>query len=202
MNAASLSPRDVFVPEERAIAMIESCAMQIAQAATIADVKRVISQADAIAAVVRKINASHAVRKSALALQLDAEIQLGVLTRAIPQGSTGRAAAGSPGQATKSKVLKEHGLHSQRISVAEKLAAMPREQVMAAASASKTGTITGVALHLGLKKPYVAPSASFRKIAMNAIGLLVTCQTANRVPRCDEVDALRDSFTNADVVVS
>lgn len=195
---ADLATRDIFVPEERAIGMIEACAAQLARVATIEDVKRVISQADAIAAVVRKIKASDAVRRSALRLQLDAEIQLGTLTRDIPRGATGRSAARNPGQPTKTKVLKAHGLPSQRVNLAERMAAMPREKVMAAASASRSGTLAGVATDLGLKSAYVHTSTTMRKIAMNAIGLLVQCQTVGRAPKPEEVDPLREAFGNAD----
>jgi len=195
---ADIAPRAAgfLVPEERALAMIESCAAQIESASTLPAIMQVITQAEAISAVIRKIKASERAKRAALALLVDAEIQLGRITQAIPHGRTGCKPAA--GQRTKGKVLAEHQIAQYRASVAERLSEVPRETVGAAIGNAQRMTMREVLVGVGLRPLFRGVSMDMRKVAMNAIGLLVQCQTQGRAPRAEEVDPLRDAFSTAD----
>jgi hypothetical protein len=205
--SAALALRDddtieAMVPEERAIAMIENCAAQIEKATTIPMVLRIVRQAEAIAAVTRKIEASKKVQRDASILVIYAETQLGVVTRQIPQGRRGKAAVAVPGQATKGTVLAEHGIHRSRANIAEKLAATPPTVLASALDKAERKTVHGVSVELGYAQPWAPQDRGMRKVAMNAIGLLVTCQSTKRAPTAEEVDPLRDAFGRAGLVTA
>lgn len=186
------------VPEERCVAMIESCAVQIEKATTIPMVLRVVRQAEAIAAVTRKIDASRRVQRSASTLVVYAEMQLGVITSQLPQGRRGKAALFVPDQVTKGQVLAEHGLHRSRVSIAEKLAKTPPKVLSAAIDKARYKTIHGIANELGYAKPWTSPDRGMKRVARDAIGLLVRCQTEGRAPTAEEVDPLREAFVRVD----
>lgn len=202
------SELEFLVPEDRALAMIEECALRIEGTTTLPDVMRVITQADAIAAVMRKIKASERAKQAALRLQVDAEIRLGRITRTIPRSSRGArpvVAGGSPivtGQASKGAILKKHGIQHSRAVMAEKMGETPRGALENAVQSSKT--LRGVTVALGFQAGYKPepPRAPMRKVAMDAIGLLVQCQSREKAPTAEQVDPLREAFTRAEGGVS
>lgn len=143
-----------LVPEASALAMVEMCARQLVQAATIPDILKLVTQADAISAVMSKIKASKAAQKAAMRLRVEAEAHLGRITAQIPQGKRGGAAIANRGQRTKRQVLTENGIHNYRASSAEKLARMPREEVEAAIDRAKSPGLYGVMQDLGIRKSW------------------------------------------------
>lgn len=185
---------EAMVPEDRVIAMIENCADQIERATTIPMVLRMVRQADAIAAVTRKIEASKRVQRDAETLVIYAETQLGVITRQIPQGRRGPAAV--PGQATKGAVLAQHGLHRSRANIAEKLAATPPKVLEAAIEKAERKTVHGVAVELGFAQPWlpgrVATTGTI--LAAKALELLRACVDSNSVPDAREVERLEQRY--------
>lgn len=90
--SAALSRREseYLVPEERAILLVEGCANEMFKATTIPEVKRLTSQAEAIAAVVRASEASERVKKDAEFLIVRAERRLGEITSQMPKATSGR----------------------------------------------------------------------------------------------------------------
>lgn len=196
MNALVLGETHL-VPEERALAMVESCAKQLEYVATIPDVQRVITQAEAIGAVMQKIKASDRVKRAALMLRVEAEQQLGRITKQIPQAVRGAGAAKHPGQKTKRQTLTEHGIHNYRASVAERFADTPREVIEAAADRATAKTLHGVANELGYRKPwrdYQMPETTARHLgylANEAIELLERCVQAKTPPHAGTVAEMR-----------
>lgn len=184
------------VPDESALAMIESCAGSIELVASIPDVKRAITMAEAVAAVTRKIDASERVKRAAALLVIRAEVQLGRLTKQIPQGRRGGAALKNPGQPTKNKVLEQHGLHRFRCNVAEKLAGTPEDVIEQALDRAKSKTVMGVATELGFRQRFAkqAPRSAMQKLAKDAIELLDRCRTQMRAPTQKEIDPLQWTF--------
>lgn len=198
MSAAALAAptSEYMLPEPRALAMLEACARQIESAATLPEIAAVLTQADAIAVVARKVAASERVKRTALALLVDAEIQLGRITKAIPLGRTGCKPDRT--QPTKAKTLAEHQLSQSRCSLAERLAEVPREKVAGAIGKAKRMTMREVLVDLELRPQVRGVSRGMRKVAFDAVALLVRCQSERRAPRGEEVEPLRDAFLRAD----
>lgn len=190
-----------LLPEDRALAMVDACAKQLATVSTIPDVLKVVTQADAIAAVMQKIKASDEAQKAALRLRVDAEAQLGRITAQIPLGKRGGGAQVNPGQQTKRKVLASNGLHNFRASSAEKLARMPQEEVDAAIDRAKTPGLYGVLNDLGIRKPwreYQSPERTHRDIAYlanEAIDLLERSVASKSPPHAGTVVEYRNRLT-------
>lgn len=155
MNTAiTIGAEGHLVPEETAIAMIESCAAQIEKAITIPDIQRVITSAEAINAVMKKIHASERAKRAATLLVIGAEQQLGRITKNIPRakrGGAGKRGGGGPGKMT---TLREHGINKFRYQVAEKLADTPTRDIEKAYEKSKSKTVSGVAVALGYRNDF------------------------------------------------
>ena len=173
-------PRHFLLPNEKALQMITACADSVAQAASIPDVGRVISQAEAIQVWMKKFRASEALQKAALALCVDAEIQLGKLSKQLPKlapSRSGRKADGEPRTIKgKTRTLKEAGIDPARARIAEKLAVVPVPLVHEAMTQKKT--VRGVCESLGLMPTFQGESRAEKKVrdlvflADEAIGLL------------------------------
>lgn len=198
----------ILVPEARAIEMIEACATQIQLATTIPDVKRVISQAEAIDAVMKKINATEHVKRAALLLLVEAEQQLGRITKQIPHAKRGGYAVKHPGQQGKRAALREYGINHFRAATAEKLADTPPKAIEGAVATADRKTVVGVATALGLRsawtKPnprgpsYSAPDKLARDLAFladEAIALAESCARSKTPPHAGTVAEMRARLT-------
>lgn len=201
MTSALVVAESHLVPEERAIAMIESCSAQLELAVTIPHVKRMISHAEAINLIMKKINASKRAKEAALVLVVEAEQQLGRVTKQIPQAKRGGYARLNPGQKTKRSVLIANGIHPSRCAMAEKLADVPRDLIRNAADQAKSKTLSGVSSALGLRTSrddYRMPEASMRDLgylAGEAISLLERCIQSKQPPHAGTVAEMRDRLT-------
>lgn len=100
---------EYLVPDERSVAMIRSCVRRIGLARTLPDVKVLLTQAEAVDAVVRKLRACDEVKRASLEMLVAAEQQLGRISRALPQAKRGGYAQKHPGQIGKRQILREHG---------------------------------------------------------------------------------------------
>ena len=203
MGAVAIT-RDVaagyLVPEERALAMVKACAQQLSMASTIPDILRVVSQADAISAVMEKIKATEAARKAALRLRIEAEAQLGRITAQIPQikrGPKRKDYVRPAGVQTKREVLVEYGIHNFRAAVAERLAEKPAAEVDAAIARAKGSGVRSVLQDLGLCQPWKAERASETRarhlafLASEAIELLERCARSGAAPHAGTVAEMR-----------
>jgi hypothetical protein len=195
---AALATTQFLIPEARALAMVDACARQLAEVSTIPDVLKVVTQAEAIQAVMSKIKASRDAQKAALRLRVEAEAQLGRITAQIPQGARGGAAAKNPGQRTKRQVLTESGIHHYRAGVAERLARTPAEKVEEAIANAKSPGMYGVLSDLGLRKPwreYTTPEVTSRHLdflADEAISLLERSVKTQSSPHAGTVAEMRN----------
>lgn len=148
MSADDVRP----VPEERAIRMIEECVRRIGEARSIPDVRRIITQAEAINAVMNKIKASEKVKRAALSLAVEAERQLGRISGTLPRGEGGRRGSRGPAPKKKAELLKEQGISPTRARVAERLAKATPDAVESAMDSAKKNTVYGVTVELGIRK--------------------------------------------------
>ena len=201
-NAALALPAEEFlVPDESVLSMIEACAAQIERATTMPDVKRMLMQAEAIYAVTQKIKAAENIKANALRLLVDAETQLGRITKTLPQGKKGGAAV--PGQTTKRMLLKAHGINRYRASIAEKYADTPKPAITTALTKARTLNETSVAL--GFKKaPFVLPEKRARDLAYlanEAITLLERCASQKIQPHSGTVSEMRTRLSQLSVIV-
>ena len=196
-NAIVVAPQAHLVPEERAIAMVEACTKQLELAATIPDVQKVMTQAEAINAVMQKIKASKRAKKAALLLVVEAQRQLGRLTKELPTGRRGGGATSNLGQGTKRKTLAAFGISHSQANAAERLADVPREKVEAAVERSSSGNLNGVLTGLGIRKhwrDYQTPEAKARNtafLATEAIELLERCVQTKNPPHAGTVAEMR-----------
>lgn len=189
---------EYLVPEERAVLMIEQCANQIFKATTLPDIKKICTQAEAIAAVVRKIDASERVKQDATHLIIMAERQLGEISRKLPQAPRGGASI--PGHPTKRQILAEHGINHFRAATAEKLAGVSETVIASVIEKTKAQSVTGVAVELGIRSRVGAErESSAKRLARDAITLLDTCLLARRPPTQVEVSALRTRLSGIGV---
>ncbi len=189
MVAALSRPEQVVLaPQERAILMIEACANQIFKATTLKDVLLAITQAEAIALIVRKIEASKRVKEDDAFLLINAERQLGELRAKIPKKNAGKGSKGPvrPGP-SKKETLAKHGININRALRAEALARVPESKVELAVERAKYKTVNGVQAELGIKHqtPWRSKDAV---LAEDAIALLKECCKKRRPPRQDEVN--------------
>lgn len=195
MTALAKKTAEFIVPDEKAVRAIEGCANAIFNATTIADVKRVMSQAEAVAAWVKTTEASERVRRDAAHLLIRAERRLGEITatipRAIPQGG-GRPTANfvpAKNPNSRSSILSKHGLDEKRIRNAEKMAALPApvfERTLAAIG--DRATPTTFAQEMGWQAKVRAVPMGMRTLAEDAVKLLDECCKKGRAPRRDEVN--------------
>lgn len=192
------APAEYLVPEESALAMLSSCASQIERAATLADVRRVITHAEAINAVMKKIKASERAKLAAARLLIDAEVQLGKITRLVPKAKRGAGAV--PGQPTKKTTLRENGIHPFRAQIAEKLAATSRQDIDLAFERSKRKSVFGVTAELGFRQPFeegrpdkLARDLDF--LANEAIDLLEVGVRTQRPPHAGTVAEMRNRLS-------
>lgn len=109
--------REYLVPEDRAVAMIERCAVEIQEAQTIPEVRRVITQAEAIQVFLRQVNASKEMKRAALALLVEAEQQLGRISRELPHAVRPRP-SGSDMSRVEAHVIKHPGSSVGDVAVA------------------------------------------------------------------------------------
>ncbi len=187
-----------LVPEPRAVQMIEQCANLIFKASTIKDVRKVMTHAEAIAAVVRKIEASERVKRDGEFLLVMAERQLGEVSSSIPKrtGGRGRSQKHDYTIPPKYEVLEEAGFNINRALKAEALARTPIREVKAAFNRvlpTKLGnkSVNAVMLELGIKHstPWMPRELL---LAEDAIELLNKCCRARRAPTREEVTELEN----------
>ncbi len=185
-----------LVPTQRAVMMIEQCATMIGKARGLEDVKIAIAQAEAIAIVVRKIDASKKVQEDAAALLIMAEQQLGMISAALPKQTNGRE-GGQPRNLfirPKREVLEEAGINVNRALKAERLAKVTPKKLAKAIDRAKHKTVHGVQVELGIKHVY-APTVwsrtKERRFAEELIEFIDKCCRNNRPPRRDEVNSFR-----------
>lgn len=180
------------VPDELALQMIADCSKRILAATTIPHVKRVITEAEAIQAVTKKFQLSQSIQQNALELRIQAERQLGEITRALPQAP--RGGASRPGEIkTKTERLAEHGISKALASRAEKLAEAPKAAVMEAMARTKPPTLSGVVQNLGLSQPWPHRAAAIDRVR-ELVTLVERLHREQRPPTDDEVASARDSL--------
>lgn len=198
-----LAKSEFLVPEDRQIKLIAACADQLALASSIPEVLKLVSQADAINAVMASIKASRRAQKAALRLRVEAEAQLGRITAQIPHGKRGgrNGCAAIRGQRTKRQVLTENGIHHYRAGVAERLAKKSPEAIDEAVENAKSSGMYGVLHDLGLRKPwreYQLPEKAKRDIAYlaeEAISLLERSVQTKSAPHAGTVTEYRARLT-------
>lgn len=179
-----------LIPEDACLRMIERCARDLREATTLPSVLRAISQAEAIDAVTRKINASKEIRRDSYKLLIDAERQLGDLTSKIPHHD---AKTGTP---SKKSVLKAHDLRVNRCLMAERLARTPDDALEAALAIAKNKSVSGVETVLGIKNPGNSWANKTERnldfLANEAIDLLELSIKTQRLPAVGNVAEMRN----------
>lgn len=200
---------EVSFSDEKALAMLEQCATQIEAARTLPQIKMVIAQASAIEHVTRQLRMSERVKRAAFAMVIEAEAQLGRITRAMPKQPTGNASKKAKREGRdlpppKNQTLRDAGLALERCRLAERIGALPKKDLKKAIDAipSNHRSITRLATDLGFRKRQESDDwATFRNkvgkaktLAMQAVGLLVRCQTEGRPPTEEEVNPLREAY--------
>lgn len=164
MTAALTSASSEYlIPEAAVTQMIAACAYQIREARSIPAIKVVITQAEAIDAVTKKINAAEDVRRAALALMVDAEKQLGEISKGLPQATRGGRKKGETAPTGKRQTLREHGINHLRAYSAEKLSEVPQAALDVAIDSAKSRTVAGVEIALGIRKPWDSPTPKERE---------------------------------------
>ncbi len=196
-SAIVVGAQEHLVPEDRVVLMVQACTKQLELAATIPDVQKVITQAEAINAVMQKIKASKRAKKAALLLVVNAQRQLGLLTKTMPKGKLGGGATSNIGQGTKRKTLASYGITSAQANTAERLAAIPPARVEAAIERNKSGGLNGVLTGLGIRKhwrDYQTPETKARNVAFlatEAVELLERCVQTKTPPHHGTVVEMR-----------
>lgn len=184
-SSAAVEAGEFLMPEASAIRMIETCAAQIEKAIALPDVKRVITQAEAIKVLVNKLGASQRVKKTALKLVVQAEVQLGKVSKALPvlsPGSNCRFIPKSEPRKGKNFALKEAGINPARARHAEKLAEVPPEQLQKTVEACTN--LHAVQTAVGIRRPFHGQTAGEKRerdlafLADEAITLLERINTA------------------------
>lgn len=107
------------VPPDRVVAMLQSCAMQIHEVATVDDAMELADVADALAAMTKRLALSKEIKKDAVRLVVYAEKRLGVLMKKMPLRT-------KPG---KCKKLAAMGIDKRRMSSAQQLAVVPDSRI-------------------------------------------------------------------------
>jgi DNA-binding phage protein len=175
----------IRAPDEHVLSLLEACAKQIESVATIEDAKQVVSAAEAIAAISKKVDIAKAVKKAAVRLLVDAEAKLGELLRALPKG----------GQPTKRDVLKGSGLNRRRASTAERLAVTPKSEIDRVIDEGAS-TLHGVTHKLGMQSNgyelRVQKAAAFALLAQEAVELLERSVREKKVPHAGTVASYSD----------
>lgn len=183
--------RTFLVPDEKAVLMIEACANEIFKATTIPEVQKTITQAEAVAAMVRATEASERVRKDASFLVIRAERRLGEITMQINRIPPGRKLASRLPEVSKQKFLLENGIKPRRYMRAEQLARTPEKTFEKALETASRPNVRNVLNVLGLEKHDRVARWAHVRIAEDAVSLLDSCCKANRAPRRDEVNRLQ-----------
>ena len=107
------------VPPDRVVAMLQACATQIHEVATVDDARDLADVADALAAMTKRLALSKEIKKDAVRLVVYAEKRLGVLMKKMPLRT-------KPG---KCKTLQAMGIDKRRMSSAQQLAAVPDSRI-------------------------------------------------------------------------
>ncbi len=186
--AVSSKSEIIRIPEERVLAMIASCAEQIARANTIADAREVTDVAEAIAAVARKINIAKEVKRAAVRLLIEAESKLGEITRTIPKARCGggKKARGPK----KNDILRENGISKARANFAERLGAVPPEkveEVIASGANTMHGVLSGLELQTDNYALRAKKASALAFLCEEAVGLLDRCVKRSQVPHAGTV---------------
>lgn len=176
----------VRIPEDRVLAMLDSCAEQIARVATIEDAKEASTVAEAIAAVTRKVNVAKEVKRKAVRLLVEAEAKLGEILRAIP-----RASASTP---AKRDVLREHGINKRRASCfAERLAVTPQadvDRVISGGAQTLHGVTAKLGIHANGYELRIQKASAIAFLCEEAVALLERCVTRGQVPHAGTVQEM------------
>ncbi len=192
MSALAIAPEPasqsiILVPDERVLAMIASCADQIARATTLADAREVTDVAEAVAAVARKIKVAKEVKHAAVRLLVEAESKLGEITRAIPPGKGGR---GHKAPKRKADVLAANGISKARANLAERLNVAPPSKIDEVI-ASGANTLHGIYSRAGFQtNNYTLRERKASAIAFlceEAVALLDRSVKGNKVPHAGTV---------------
>lgn len=203
-DALVLPAPGCLVPDEKVLRMIEGCAFQLRQAESVPDVMVAIAQTEAIHLVARKIKVSEEVRRAAVVLRIQAEAQLGRITTKIPLSNGGGHRGHSKGTGKKA-VLKANNIPNQRLIIAEKLGRISDEDLDSTVQGLTKPSLYAAACALGFRRPHENSKlrhGAAMKLARDAIGLLVKCQTVPRAPSAEEVDPLREAYTAIEAVTS
>ena len=163
------------VPPDRVIAMLQSCATQIHEVATVDDARELADVADALAAMTKRLALSKEIKKDAVRLVVYAEKRLGVLMKKMPLRT-------KPG---KCKTLAAMGIDKRRMSSAQQLAAVPDGRIDKAIDGGAT-TLHAVHGALGtLPDNHLLREkrmSAYKLLAEEAVALLERSVKRNVVP--------------------
>lgn len=181
-QAIAIAPSaDAFlVPEDRVVAMLDTCAAQLERVATIEDAKSVCTVAEAIAAVTRKVEVARRTKLAAVRLLVDAERRLGDLLRTLPRR----------GPKPKRDVLEEHGINKRRASVAERLAVAPTskiDKVIEAGANTLHGVTTKLGIHANGADLRFDRASAIAFLCEEAVTMLDRCARHGKVPHAGTV---------------
>lgn len=176
------------VPPEEFLEQIVECTERLRTCATIPMLQKVMARASAIEAIAKQMQASKECQLAAARLVLDAEIQLGHITKLYPPGPRGakasRALKNGETFPSRRKDLKEHGISLTRANQAQKLAEAPPAKIDEAFAIRPS--MSGVKAHLGIRPDFRYPDSQHAKnlafLADEAISLLEKMLSDGKLP--------------------
>lgn len=204
-DLVAASEPSYLVPEDRVLAMIVDCASRIEEAASIPDARKVIRQAEVIDAVTKKMVASRRIKDAAFRLLVDAERQLGRISKQLPK-NPGRNGTGPGKFPSKASVLRDAGLRVNRCLHAEKLAEVPEDVLVKAAKdlPDSRKSVNGIKLALGIKAStsstppmtMLSRMRAYAFLARECIAMLEDCVAKGTPPHAGTVESKRRWFEN------
>ena len=163
------------VSPDRVVAMLQSCANQIREVATVDDAREMADLADALAAMTKRLALSKEIKKDAVRLVVYAEKHLGVLMKKMPLHT-------KPG---KCKTLAAMGIDKRRMSSAQQLAVVPDSRIDKVIDGG-AGTLHAVHGALGtLADNHLLREkrmSAYKLLAEEAVALLERSVTQSKVP--------------------
>ena len=168
------------LPADRVVAMLQACAHQIREVATVDDARDLADVADAFAAMTKRLALSKEIKKDAVRLVVYAEKRLGVLMKKMPLRT-------QPG---KCKTLAAMGIDKRRMSSAQQLAKVPDSRIDKAIDGGAS-TLHAIHSALGtLPDNHLLREkrmSSYKLLAEEAVGLLERSAKQCKVPHSGTV---------------
>ena len=177
------------VPPDRVVLMLQSCATQIHEVATVDDAMELADLADALAAMTKRLALSKEIKKDAVRLVVYAEKRLGVLMKKMPLRT-------KPG---KCKTLAAMGIDKRRMSSAQQLAAVPDGRIQQAIDGG-AGSLHAIHAALGtlpdnhfLREKRMS---AYKLLAEEAVALLERSVKQSKVPHAGTVGEMVTRLRN------